>query len=324
MLNRSMAAMMSLLPGGTRSARGYFGARLLFIVRLVRTGSSGRNFNMLVDGADNKEDNCGGTFIVYSLEGVQEFKTLTTGANAEYGRGTATVLVATKSGTNQLHGSVFGYGRNQSLVKISTTCPIRRTAGSASRPSAAAQYGGSFGGPIMQDKAWVLRRGRTGRAEDYATPRSLGSFNQIQTMITALPNLLALKLGLDRSAVPRPVASSTKSTSSSAKAHSDWVRFSSEVQLYQQRQSGNHRGLAVIQSDCESESPVELERRGRRHLDHQSHDGPTSSRCSNLMYTMTTITRHARCRTVQLGVDMGVRQLLVSAPDVPVDLDRRA
>src|SRR5262249_20338403 len=88
MLNRSMAAMMNLLPGarevpGTTSAHGFSSSFVSF------GGSNGRNYNMLIDGTDNKEDNCGGTFVVYSLEGVQEFKTLTTGANAEYGRGSA-------------------------------------------------------------------------------------------------------------------------------------------------------------------------------------------------------------------------------------------
>jgi hypothetical protein len=72
---------------------------------------------MVVDGIDNKEDHCGGIEIVYSLEGIQEFKLLATGPNAEYGRGTANAIVATKSGGNELHGSGFIYYRNQDLVK---------------------------------------------------------------------------------------------------------------------------------------------------------------------------------------------------------------
>src|SRR6185369_2761295 len=115
MINRSMASLMTLLPGarevgGAVSAHGNAQTYVSF------SGGSGQNYNMLVDGIDNKEDHCGGASIVYSLEGIQEFKVLTTGYQAEYGKGTATVLMATKSGTNSLHGTGFLYGRNQSLI----------------------------------------------------------------------------------------------------------------------------------------------------------------------------------------------------------------
>ena len=105
MLNRSMAALMNLLPGarevgGAVSAHGNASTYVSF------SGGSGQNYNMLVDGIDNKEDHCGGASIVYSLEGIQEFRTVSTGASAEYGKGTTTVLMATKSGTNQLRGTV--------------------------------------------------------------------------------------------------------------------------------------------------------------------------------------------------------------------------
>jgi hypothetical protein len=111
MLNRSLSAMMNLLPGAREvpitgaSAHGTSSNYVSF------GGGGGRNFNMLVDGLDNKEDNDGGTVLTYSLEGVQEFRVLTTGTTAEYGRSFTTVLLATKSGTNQLHGTAFGCDR---------------------------------------------------------------------------------------------------------------------------------------------------------------------------------------------------------------------
>src|SRR5262245_55861211 len=93
MINRSMAALMNLLPGarevgGAVSAHGNAQTYVSF------SGGSGQNYNMLVDGIDNKEDHCGGASIVYSLEGIQEFKTISTGASAEYGKGTTTILLA--------------------------------------------------------------------------------------------------------------------------------------------------------------------------------------------------------------------------------------
>jgi hypothetical protein len=115
MINRSMAALMNLLPGarevgGAVSAHGNAQTYVSF------SGGSGQNYNMLVDGIDNKEDHCGGASIVYSLEGIQEFRTIATGASAEYGKGTTTILLATKSGTNQLRGTFAVYGRNQDMM----------------------------------------------------------------------------------------------------------------------------------------------------------------------------------------------------------------
>ena len=43
-------------------------------------GGSGQNFQTLVDGTEDREDQCGGIMISYNLDSVQEFKTLTNGA----------------------------------------------------------------------------------------------------------------------------------------------------------------------------------------------------------------------------------------------------
>jgi hypothetical protein len=116
MLNRTIAAMITLVPGARETTMATGGAHGQSSNFVSLGGGTGASANMLVDGLDNKEDSNGGSLLSYSLEGVQEFKVLTTGANAEYGRAPQTILLATKSGGNQLHGSIFGYGRNQSLI----------------------------------------------------------------------------------------------------------------------------------------------------------------------------------------------------------------
>src|SRR5262245_30435562 len=153
MINRSMAALMNLLPGarevgGAVSAHGNAQTYVSF------SGGSGQNYNMLVDGIDNKEDHCGGASIVYSLEGIQEFKTIST-ASAEYGKGTTTILLATKSGSNQLHGTVAAYGRNQDLMKIDYFSKPENN-GTGKPPFNRYQYGGSIGGPLLKDRAWFF------------------------------------------------------------------------------------------------------------------------------------------------------------------------
>ena len=154
MLNRSMAALMNLMPGA-REVAGGVSAHGNVSTYVSFSGGGGQNYNMLVDGIDNKEDHCGGASIVYSLEGIQEFKTISTGASAEYGKGTTSVLLATKSGTNQLHGSTFLYGRNQDLVKVDYFSKPEN-GGLGKPPLTRAQFGGSFGGPIVKDRAWFF------------------------------------------------------------------------------------------------------------------------------------------------------------------------
>src|SRR5262249_33921531 len=118
-------------------------------------GSNGKNFNMLVDNVDNYEDTDGGTVLVYSLEGVQEFRALTSNFDAQYGRAAATIVLATKSGTNSPHGSAFGYARNQSMI-VTDYFSQPAHGGQGKQSFSRGQYGGSMGGPLMKDRAWYF------------------------------------------------------------------------------------------------------------------------------------------------------------------------
>src|SRR4029079_18680127 len=93
-----------------------------------------------------------------SLEGVQEFQVFKTGAQAEYGRGTAAVLVATKSGTNQFAGSLFGYFRNKDTV-ANDYFSKPENGGVGEPPFLRTQLGGSFGGPGQAHAPPFFRRG---------------------------------------------------------------------------------------------------------------------------------------------------------------------
>src|SRR5258708_1311965 len=72
MLNRSLAAMITLLPGAREGPTSGAHAHAASLVSFG--GAAERNFAMLVDGAENKEDHDGGTTMVYSLERVQQFR----------------------------------------------------------------------------------------------------------------------------------------------------------------------------------------------------------------------------------------------------------
>lgn len=129
----------------------------------LAVGGQKGTFNSLqVDGADNNNTFFGqalgrtGTRPPYqfSEEAVQEFQVNQNGFSAEFGRSAGAVInVVTKSGTNDWHGSVFEYFRDESL---NSNTPIL-TARNTKRPkSQINQFGGTIGGPIKRDRAFFF------------------------------------------------------------------------------------------------------------------------------------------------------------------------
>ena len=114
-------------------------------------GGNGRNVNYQIDGGDNNDDTVGGLLQLYPLEAIQEFNFITQRYKAEYGRSNGGVMnIVTKSGTNDLHGSWFTSFRDDSMNAQTETEKLSNIAKQDYRRY---QYGGSFGGPIIQNKA---------------------------------------------------------------------------------------------------------------------------------------------------------------------------
>jgi len=79
-------------------------------------GARADNAGFLLDGVNNTQRRNTGAMIEPPLEGVQEFKMLTSGFSAEYGRYAGGMLtVVTKSGTNRFRGSLYEFLRNDAL-----------------------------------------------------------------------------------------------------------------------------------------------------------------------------------------------------------------
>jgi hypothetical protein len=115
-------------------------------------GSNGRGNSILVDGASS-DTNSGATRAVLGQEAVQEFQVNRNSYNAEYGGAFGGVLnIVSKTGTNDWHGSMFGYLRNDIFdarnafdFNPSGISPFRRY-----------QFGGSIGGPLRKDKTFLF------------------------------------------------------------------------------------------------------------------------------------------------------------------------
>ena len=129
-------------PSSEVSARGTYS--------LSVGGSRAQSTDWLLDGNDNNELTAGGISILPSIDAIQEFKVLTFNYSAEYGtRAGPTVLVTTKSGTNQFHGSVFEFFRNTKLDARSFFAASREQFNLN-------QFGGALGGPIQKDKTFFF------------------------------------------------------------------------------------------------------------------------------------------------------------------------
>ena len=104
--------------------------------------------NYLLDGIDNNSNitdlQNGASYVIQpSVDAVEEFKVQTSGYSAEFGRGNGAVLNATlKSGTNEFHGSVFEFLRND---KLDARNFFERKRGAYQRN----QFGATLGGPLL-------------------------------------------------------------------------------------------------------------------------------------------------------------------------------
>jgi hypothetical protein len=108
----------------------------------------------LVDGIDNNELEQGLILLRPSIEGIAEVEVKTNDYSAAVGRSAGAVInVITKSGTNDLHGSLFEYWRNDVL----NANDFFSNAAGLPRPEYRQnQYGGSIGGPIRKDKTFFF------------------------------------------------------------------------------------------------------------------------------------------------------------------------
>jgi hypothetical protein len=113
---------------------------------LQANGALSQSNEVLLDGIDNTEM-VSQTFVVRpAVEGIQEFKVLTNNPGAEYSRSVgAVVVVTTKSGSNQFHGTLFEFLRNE---KLDARNFFART-DAPKPPFKLNQYGASLGGPVM-------------------------------------------------------------------------------------------------------------------------------------------------------------------------------
>jgi len=117
-------------------------------------GASGPENNYILDGVNTTDPAFGGSGANLPFEFVQEVEIKTGAYGPEYGRSTGGIFnVITKSGGNEFHGDIFGYGTSKGLVREVKNFPFT---GSAANGFSEVDLGGDIGGPIVKDKLWFF------------------------------------------------------------------------------------------------------------------------------------------------------------------------
>ncbi len=156
--------VMPLTPG-LQEAGGSLRAGQAYAVNGQRPESN----NFLIDGASNFNGVDGGFVLKPPVDAITEFRILTHGSNAEFGHATgSTTNIITRSGSNQFHGALWEFLRNDALDATNffakSAEPLKRN-----------QFGASIGGPIRRDKTFFFGyyegfRNRQGQTQGTTVP----------------------------------------------------------------------------------------------------------------------------------------------------------
>jgi hypothetical protein len=145
-------------------------------------GSSGLNNELSVDGGDNSDDYIGGFLQNFSPDAIQEFAVRTANEDADTGGTTAgSVVITTKRGTNEWHGSGAFYER---AAALNARFPIENPAPNPKQPFSRQNYVGTLGGPLAKNKVWVfssLEYVRENASIAYS-PNSTAQFGALATL----------------------------------------------------------------------------------------------------------------------------------------------
>jgi hypothetical protein len=155
-LNGRNAAELALQQAGVHFERSPDGQGDKFFVH----GQRHRAISMTLDGIDTQPNynRASSTMLdqpllAMTVENVQEFRVVTGLSSAEYGRGGAHITAVTRSGSNQFHGSVFWFNRNNffSANEFFNNAAVPRV---ETPPLNRNHFGGRLGGPILRDRTF--------------------------------------------------------------------------------------------------------------------------------------------------------------------------
>ncbi len=136
---------------GNVTEEGAYGRGAGFTINGLRSAST----NILLDGAANNDEFTASVGMSVPLDSVQEFSVLTNSFTAEFGRAAGGVVnVATKGGTNEIHGTAYEYFR---ASRLAANTPDNNANGIARPVYTRNQFGYSIGGPVKRDRVFFFQ-----------------------------------------------------------------------------------------------------------------------------------------------------------------------
>ena len=149
---RSALSLVVLTPSVRTSAEtpSGFGDRGVLVSGFsVNGGPVGRNY-IAIDGASNINNRSADVNVNPAVDAVEEFKVQSGTMSAEYGYTLGGVVnMVTKSGTNNFHGTLYEFLRNDALDARNSFALVKA-------PFRYNQYGGSIGGPVIRNRTFFF------------------------------------------------------------------------------------------------------------------------------------------------------------------------
>ncbi|MES1258786.1 MAG: carboxypeptidase regulatory-like domain-containing protein, partial [Acidobacteriota bacterium] len=159
-------------------------------------GQRPRNNNFTVEGVDNNNKSVTGALITLPNDATQEFSVLQNQFSAEFGHssgGQFNVLV--KSGTNNLHGSLYEYFQNRNLNAIDQAFASSGTLGNPRYDLN--RFGGTVGGPVVKNKLFYFGNYEYSPTGQASTPGQILTPTQKgYATLAAIPGLNPTNLGI--------------------------------------------------------------------------------------------------------------------------------
>src|SRR5437899_1039299 len=166
------------------------GSTDVIVEPVTKLSFAGQNIHynfIAVDGADDISTASGIQRGTPPQESVQEFRVINTDYSAEFGRATAGIVnIITRSGTNEWHGTLYEYFRNNKLDAINL---LQVKGAHILRQN---QFGGAIGGPIQKDNTFLyanyeIQRRAESHFYNSVVLANINFINQVKTSAYGLP-----------------------------------------------------------------------------------------------------------------------------------------
>jgi len=173
LISRNFIQLTLLAPGVTTTNPDGFinGQRTTGGGRPYVNGNRKEANNFLLDGIDNNQVSDNLTSYQPNVDAIQEFKMITNNASAEFGNFQGGIInVTIKSGTNEFHGSLFEFFRNDKLNANNWTRNWQDNPRPAMRFNV---FGGTIGGPVFKDKLFFFADYQGSRRANPGSPGTI-------------------------------------------------------------------------------------------------------------------------------------------------------